>query len=731
MASRLRILTVLAWAALTLGLPACIPSAVADADDTAGTCPATQPSAPTPSRHINLVLDDSGSMFASGGSGEPDTLRTRWSVAKYSLEVFAAMLGERDLLNVYLMSDFAGRRRATPKVRLTGLETPTERVRKIHDMQLVGGTTPFAPVQEAYNAIKSVDSTNKWLVVLTDGTFDEEGGAEIDVDKRLRGYTKETPALSIDFIAFGDSAATIPDRPDERIYFESAEDSAALMQKMTAISNRIFQRKIITGVAPNSISPDVPLAELLVFAQGRDVVIGGATIPGRDPVQPTSTADVSWTPNQDAAYGSRLVPAKPDESLRGKLAAFTDLPAGPIVLDVEAPNVDLFYKPQVNFGIKLTEASSGQPVALDKIVGGEYRLEYGFMNDQCEFFSSELLEPVETDARIIRGDTVTEFASGDVVSFERGQVELVIQATYLDGYTAEARFPLTVLRPAQETAFEVEERSFPVSRLNSTAAPDDAIKVRYGMANGTQLTVFSDEEWGALTPASFTVTSDANLAFEVELGDEPGVVYLVPRAPGGDILAASTGIIALHLAASHTFDEQLVVGQTDFSFEIEDDVPWQERALDWFAKVGWKLLLALIGLIIVLGYVFKRRFPKSVKRRPTSTFTPKQFGQRSHEGKGRFTVAGSRRFLPFLPDKAVLRYWDTGSGVMGLKALRLKAGPRRTMVVENWKQFTKAGNVSINGQPITAETRRAPTLSASAMITAETPTGTVEMTPSV
>ena len=66
--------------------------------------------------------------------------------------------------------------------------------------------------------------------------------------------------------------------------------------------------------------------------------------------------------------------------------------------------------------------------------------------------------------------------------------------------------------------------------------------------------------------------------------------------------------------------------------------------------------------------------------------------------------------------------------MVGLKALKLKAGPRGAMAVENWKQLTKAGNVSINGLPITEETRRQPTMSASSQITAET-LGTVEMTP--
>ena len=47
-------------------------------------------------RQINLVYDNSGSMYGDGANGELDT----WCQAKYSMEVFASMLGENDVLNI-------------------------------------------------------------------------------------------------------------------------------------------------------------------------------------------------------------------------------------------------------------------------------------------------------------------------------------------------------------------------------------------------------------------------------------------------------------------------------------------------------------------------------------------------------------------------------------------------------------------------------------------------------
>ena len=48
------------------------------------------------SKTINVVFDDSGSMYENG--------ETRWCKAKYALEVFASMMGPNDRMNVFCMN---------------------------------------------------------------------------------------------------------------------------------------------------------------------------------------------------------------------------------------------------------------------------------------------------------------------------------------------------------------------------------------------------------------------------------------------------------------------------------------------------------------------------------------------------------------------------------------------------------------------------------------------------
>ena len=81
-------------------------------------------------------VDDSASMFSNGGNTPLD----RWSNAKYSLEVFAALLGEQDNMNIYLTSTYA-KGGSGSVVQLAGKEAASSRVSKIHNMVMQGGDT--------------------------------------------------------------------------------------------------------------------------------------------------------------------------------------------------------------------------------------------------------------------------------------------------------------------------------------------------------------------------------------------------------------------------------------------------------------------------------------------------------------------------------------------------------------------------------------------------------------
>ena len=107
-------------------------------------------------RIINVVYDDSRSMYLNN--------ETRWCQAKYAMEVFCAMMDEEDVMNIYAMN-------RSEVLTLKGNDPG--RVQKVHTMTSKYSGTPFSTVTRAGKALSNESSNHeRWLVVLTDGSFD-------------------------------------------------------------------------------------------------------------------------------------------------------------------------------------------------------------------------------------------------------------------------------------------------------------------------------------------------------------------------------------------------------------------------------------------------------------------------------------------------------------------------------------------------------------------------------
>lgn len=59
------------------------------------------------------------------------------------MEVFAALLGEKDALNIYAMSDYEGGAQPALRLMLDGSAGQTANVEKVHGMLTKAGNTPF------------------------------------------------------------------------------------------------------------------------------------------------------------------------------------------------------------------------------------------------------------------------------------------------------------------------------------------------------------------------------------------------------------------------------------------------------------------------------------------------------------------------------------------------------------------------------------------------------------
>jgi hypothetical protein len=371
------------------------------------------------------------------------------------MEIFAVMLEEKDAMRVYYMSDFdtkhGGNVNASARINISGSEPPDSRVAKVHNTITAAWNTPYDAVAKAYGDLKNVPADEKWLVVLTDGEFNFLNGQEvdrkvshIDVDDFFSKYVSESN-IKIILLAMGDIAEKIKANPDRDIYFEHAVNSSEILGKITSICNRIFNRNklVFTNESRREFSFDIPMLELLVFAQGADVKVNGMS--GSGAYKPNETVNVRYSEVASTNYkGDPNVIVS--YNLAGVVASFRDIQKGAYSLDVTgAKTIELYYKPVVNVDINLFR--NGRKIKTQDITEGNYRIQYGIVNEEGKFFESSLLGNVEYSATVQNGGQTTSIKSGDTVKLTQGDLKVHVQARFLEINTAENTVTGKVLVP--------------------------------------------------------------------------------------------------------------------------------------------------------------------------------------------------------------------------------------------------------------------------------------------
>lgn len=661
---------------------------------------------------------------------------TWWSIAKYSLEVFAALLGPGDTLNVYRMSDYGRNSSSDPTLVISGSESVATRVESVHTLQLQGRSTPWRSVTAAAENLAASSASEKWLVILTDGVFDspEGAGQQIPVEE-VEGFldqlSQET-STEVAFMSIGTGATVVSSTDSRRAVSVSTSDE--VLQTMTAFANSTFGRNVVPASdLSGNWTPDIPLSEVTIFAQGSDVVIGVAETSNGEFVDPSETAAVSWVDNPIPLGGGQTYDPPPDTSLEGVIATYKEIPSGPINFGIEnASQVDIFYKPDVRFGYSILDAQ-GQDVANILDAEATYTLNYSFIDANCTPVESDLLNPVVYSATVFEDGNplLSDLVPGSTLQLPATTgagdgYSILMEASYKGGISS-AQFPLFVGgRP---------EIAYPVSSLADFTPPDRGIPYSIvvkptdatGSGQGSLARDYTAAEWAALDPAAVAFESDSNLEFEFLKGATPGQATVLVRAPEGEVFAADTGPVTFTV----TLPAQKGIQETTLeptTFDVVDDISALDRFWHWFWTVGIWILVAIALLILALGYLLKKRFPRKLKKRPTIEGIPRVIGQQRLNGRGQFQVNGLRRILPFVADTGTLKYVPPGT--MGFRPMQVKAGPRKMLRLTNWKEIAKQANVQVNGSPLDDSTMKEPMFGASAMITADTPQMSFEMTPS-
>lgn len=672
-----------------------------------------------PSRVINLVYDDSGSMIIDNNNKYVDT----WCQAKYAMEVFAGMLGEKETLNIYYMSDY----QKGPLLRLQGSKDARQteaNVKKIHDLVTKALGTPFGTVRRAYDDLKSVKADEQWLVVLTDGEFLDAKNAQ--VEDYFHQVVKDGKT-KVMMLSMGAAAAVINQDPANNIYFEKAANSTDILSKITTICNRIFQSNVLP-ISGNSVSFNVPMSQLVVFAQGKDVKITGITGSNGQTVTPSSNVHVQYsrkaaTNNNPGEYGDDKVIVA--DNLNGYVATFnTDFVPGQYTVNVSgADTVQVYYKPNVSIAAYLYNADNEEVTAKDNLVAGTYRLEFGFIDatNGQKVTDTSLLGNITYDATMTNttetGDKKTSKAkSGDTVTILDGKLDIAVSARFLEYNTVKANLSYTVYRQSG-LYFTFEQK--PTYTLGTTgfANPNDPIVVTTLIDGENGKVPLTEEQWKLLGTPTVTTEFEDIGAFRVEKTNEIGKFKIYPTLKDGDPMATHGGAIPIAITGGFKQGMSSASGEARDTFTINDTISGWERFMDWLEENWLKLTLWILAILLILGYLppFKKYLPRKVKNKPYIKCMAIKIGVHDLDAKGTYRRNLASTLIPYKAETGSLSFTPPPR-----KVCKLKAAGKNRMTVVNTKTFAGKSDITFDGVSVPKDEKRPIHISSHSILSAKT-----------
>lgn len=678
-------------------------------------------------RAIYVVFDNSGSMYGPGNKA--------WSQAIYAMEVFAAMMNfdSGDQMKIFPMHDVTTDGSETSKTTSSITVKSISDIAQIHNMYTPNPLgTPYTQVNNAANELGELldkgGADEGWLVILTDGIFDGDIPKD-GMEKDLQNKAGSRENMYVQYLAMGSNIEkdTIPAN-DESIglYGQQAADSSQVTNELAVISNRIFERNEYSGLKDDgSLSFDIPLSRLIVFAQGSDVSINSLKNAEGGEINMESNYEVSCSSTDGSGLTDFVTePPVKDTSLKGQVAVFADASAiteGTYTLDVSgADSIQVYYEPDVKFGVGLYRGD--EQVDAETIEGGTYDVRVGFVNQLTGEFieNTSLLGEPEYKLTVNGEEYGLGGSSGAYQSVEvqaDGEVlELSADVTYLNNYTdhVDLSFKVCTLEMTVDA-----QSSVPLKEIADGSGSMTVTATR----NGEPLT---EEQWNSASveiAAKDEEGEEFPLEWDVQQGSEVSTWVITPQYKDGDMFSTGTGTADITVSISAEIDGDQYGRSENVSMNITDD----RNPLDYLARYWKEITVCLLILILILGYVppFKKRFSRKMQRRPLIECTAEKVGLRDSTAKGKFEKNRLSIFLPYKAETGRLTF--SPSPVK--KTAVLKAAGGGSMWITNTESFRGKEDITFNGMSIPENYKGHYRISPSTYIAVSTPDYTYSCIP--
>ena len=217
-------------------------------------------------RSVVVVYDDSGSMNEDGSG--------RWWFANYATQVLGGLLEPTDELALVRMS----RAQNIERVDLGDRQAFAQGFR---DQSVPAADTPYEAVRTAMSALRGLQGDEKWLVVITDGAFNDTLQVEA-TEQDVQSFIQETGARTI-FLLIGENQSDVAELTQgtavdvwrreaqaEVLQALGRSDIVTQMQRIAAqITSRAFGAGPTISVSDSAVAVQslFPLQRLTLFQQ--------------------------------------------------------------------------------------------------------------------------------------------------------------------------------------------------------------------------------------------------------------------------------------------------------------------------------------------------------------------------------------------------------------------------------------------------------------------------------
>lgn len=236
---------------------------------------------------VSVVYDDSGSMYAESA--------VKWNSANYSLQTLAALLNSDDEMYVTYMSDCPNTSdtqsyvNKTKKIDLNNIERTISEIKNKGDAK----ATPIGSVVTALDKLKSVkssdESTQYWLVIMSDGIFqrnglDDKAAIKNKIDEIKGQKMSNGSTINVDYISIGAKAVKLKADETNGFYCDEAKEDQ-ITDVMRTVAGRVSSRITVknSDLTPSSgktksvvFNSKLPMFSIAVLSQKSNAKIKSA-----------------------------------------------------------------------------------------------------------------------------------------------------------------------------------------------------------------------------------------------------------------------------------------------------------------------------------------------------------------------------------------------------------------------------------------------------------------------